>query len=382
MLDHISGLRLSDVTPYLKAKGWSKVIHPNENILVYEGPKDDHGDSIQLVLPRNDDFADFPRRIEELIHTLSLIYEKDEKEIVQEIRSHDKDVLLLRLLSPHINGSISLNQSAEFIGELRNFVVYTACHEESPRKYFVKSTAVGKKVADQISLGHTFHGSFGFTIESPLPLRSKARDISLSNADTHPMNRRVMRRIFRGVAYIKKSIEEGEIDHLTSNYMNAFNANMCESMLRLLEYSNLSDMECSFIWSPIWELDEWIEKSSKIKISANAKEVLESVARELKDEYHAQTVKIHGYIVQLQLKETPDERAHEKTPTIVIRGMTETGQEVSVRVELTYEDYRKACDAHRDQRKICIHGTLDKSGKFLLMKQPCDFHVLDMETLI
>jgi hypothetical protein len=64
-------LSVRDVIPYLKQHGWQQIPHPNEHLLVFEGPLDDYGNPIQLVLPSRDDLGDTPLRLVEAVHLLA-----------------------------------------------------------------------------------------------------------------------------------------------------------------------------------------------------------------------------------------------------------------------------------------------------------------------
>jgi hypothetical protein len=64
-------LLVRDVIPYLNQHGWRQVLHPNEHLLVFEGPLDDYRNPIQLVLPSQDDLGDTPLRLAEAVHLLA-----------------------------------------------------------------------------------------------------------------------------------------------------------------------------------------------------------------------------------------------------------------------------------------------------------------------
>jgi len=40
------------------------------------------------------------------------------------------------------------------------------------------------------------------------------------------------------------------------------------------------------------------------------------------------------------------------------------------------DQYRRACDAHRDEKRISIQGTPEKKKRFLYLTSPKDFKVL------
>jgi len=61
---------------------------------------------------------------------------------------------------------------------------------------------------------------------------------------------------------------------------------------------------------------------------------------------------------------------------VVIEWETERGKPRLIRAELSQEDYRLACDAHRDEKIISIRGKPEKPGKYLILTSSTDFRVL------
>ena len=55
------------------------------------------------------------------------------------------------------------------------------------------------------------------------------------------------------------------------------------------------------------------------------------------------------------------------------------GDTVRVKVVLNRDDYRKACDAHRDERRVAVSGIIHHDAKVRVyeLSQPQDFEVLD-----
>lgn len=60
---------------------------------------------------------------------------------------------------------------------------------------------------------------------------------------------------------------------------------------------------------------------------------------------------------------------------MTIEGTDQKGVERTLRVTLSPEEYRHACDAHRDGKKVSITGRLEKEAKFWVLMAPKDFKV-------
>lgn len=70
---------------YLENHGWRKETHKNKNILLFEGPNDDAGDPLELLLPANLNLKDSLLRLSEAINTLSIVNNELPDLIIQEI---------------------------------------------------------------------------------------------------------------------------------------------------------------------------------------------------------------------------------------------------------------------------------------------------------
>lgn len=81
---------IGDLTPemierYLLANGWTRKPYPRQQLLVFEGPLDDHGSPIVETLPASREAADFLDRARDLVDALSAINRMPRGLVVHEI---------------------------------------------------------------------------------------------------------------------------------------------------------------------------------------------------------------------------------------------------------------------------------------------------------
>jgi hypothetical protein len=69
----IDCVTVDNVRTYLLNKGWRLQPFPGPELLVFEGPKDDDGETILQVLPSSERLKDYRMRLENLIASLSII---------------------------------------------------------------------------------------------------------------------------------------------------------------------------------------------------------------------------------------------------------------------------------------------------------------------
>jgi hypothetical protein len=94
--------------------------------------------------------------------------------------------------------------------------------------------------------------------------------------------------------------------------------------------------------------------------------------REVKESDHAEVV---GPIVQLRAERDDEEEQYDGRQ-ITVRWDIGNGRIVKIRVALSPIDYRAACDAHRDTRRVMVTGRPEKQGKFWVLTSPSGFKVL------
>lgn len=85
----LKSIRIDRIVSYLEHFGWTRVNHPNHKVLLYEGPKDDEGEPLQIVVPRNHNFEDAEVLVAEAIDLLSIVQQESYAAIIREINEKD-----------------------------------------------------------------------------------------------------------------------------------------------------------------------------------------------------------------------------------------------------------------------------------------------------
>ena len=73
---------------YLERNGWVQIDHPNDRIFLFQGPLDDDGKPLQLILPRNHDLEDAGSRLADAVNLLSVIQQENPNILIQKITTH------------------------------------------------------------------------------------------------------------------------------------------------------------------------------------------------------------------------------------------------------------------------------------------------------
>ena len=374
----IDGISVLDFARYLNFKGFRRNANfANKNVVLFDKVYGVASGSINIIIPSKETFADYYLRLEESIRLLSEIENKPVVDIIEAIMKPNVDKLQIRVISDiATEGSIPLSYASNFVANLRDLMVSAACAEENPEPYYNRALKSAIKYADSVRFGQTQKGSFIATIESYVPL--KATNYLPNKIDEKvdeeqiPFQRRVMQRIQYGIAQLETAIMDGNIDE--EGYKTGLTANMCESLLKLK--SDSSDMKFEYImnWSPVLPAPKNIP--DRVLIERNGFELLETISRKFRGEIESAKKKIIGYIIGLSADELDEDNEEGSKRVATVRLSEENDNVKKVKIQLTLNDYRIACDAHKDSKPIAVDGILERDGKQWRLTKAQNFCIL------
>jgi hypothetical protein len=354
----LQDINIDDISIYLQNTGWKRREYPESRVIFFDGPQDDKGKSIVLTLPIHKNFQDSNELIARAINLLAAIEHVSLKQIIQQIRSPYQDTLYIRiLLSESI--SPSLEAISHFIHGLRNLVAYSACMEREPRKYFEHPFREAKQQAQHFRFGHTFQGSFGFTIESQVVDTESLW--SLLNEGTYlPLERRVIERIARGFLFALEAMRTKDATIISKNYEAGLNANMCNALAEMLKETGDTEIEFSIIWSSWLKPSSDIAAIDSIRLQSNVHTYLEEAAQYLEAVHKAdETNLIESAAVKGAIQELASAGPTNRTAKV----LSEAYGKVLISIISESEWDKIVCDAYRDKRPISVKGTLARKKR-------------------
>lgn len=373
--------------PYLKLSGWQLSEETNTNWLVYKGVEDSNGEPLEIVLPRYSKVANFRSYVENAINLLAGLKDEDIQLTIQKIILYDCDVLYTRNLETGEFNSISLRLATKQVNQLRNIIAYSACSEHEPKPHFLGyQLSTAQKMINHYRFGHTFAGSFGFTIESQIissPKLIEYQQLPLFDplfdeeppTEIMPVERRIMERIARGLNATEQATKKHDLQFLIGEYASGFNANMCKAFVDFSVEKKLP-IEYSIMWSPKLKPANEIFEFKPVRLYERSYEYLENAAeslRELKPEF----VTVKGHIIGLSSRENPLGTS-EANRSIVISGrFLEKTKPVKILVDLEKDDYINATNAHLQWKTIEVNGVISRTGNYWRLSSPQNFIILD-----
>jgi hypothetical protein len=365
---------VQDFTLYLRKTGWQRIAHPNERLVVFSHGGEIASSPLKMVLASSDDFDDSQELIKNGLDLLAEINGVDVQQVIRAVHALDRDVLTVRFVGPQAaSAGLRLDTATTFVLQLRDLLAYAACVEELPRPYFPRATAIGRKYTENCYFGHTFSGSFGFTIESP----TGTAPFAAPEDTPPPFERRVMTRVLRGIGDLREAIRSGEPELLAQRFETGFNANLCEVLEETLKQADDAEIEYSVLWSPEWPIAAEIKELGTVRLRASAASILGAAARQMRRLEESRTREISGKVVALQsdASASDDERGEDLEQVATILWEEQRGRKLRVRVALDPGDYMLACDAHKVGLDVKVTGRLEKVGKYWTLMAPSRFEV-------
>ncbi len=326
-------------------------------------------DDIELVVPKDTRTADFARRLKGAIETLSQIEERAPDEIVASIRAIGYDVVRSRIPDDLvIENTIHLESARSYVNGMKDLLAATATTELRPQPFFGRQSKEATDYAEKCRFGHTYRGSFGFTIESPL---TPEKTESLPGIDPPlPFERRVVQRLALGIQYVCESVEREDLKPLVEGFKDGFGANGCDRFASLVRSTAYSGMSFGFLFSPEWKLPEKLRVGLQFVVGPKHVEMARAAADALRGESLETRADVSGQVVRLQNEADPsDLSAIMGEGEISILYSSDYG-DIHVRVTLSPPDYLKAVEAHRLGRAVLVSGTLAHRGRYWYLNNP------------
>lgn len=354
---------------YLVSQGWSREALPGGALELFTlGVK---SQSAEIVLG-NVDPADTAKRVLQALRTLSGMSGVPVERLARDVSMFDFDVMRTRLPDALVlRDSISLRVAERFIANARRFLTSAAAAEISRLTYVANTQQIGADYADRCRFAHTFHGSFGFTIESPAGTSAETLDGAPS---PRPVERRIVERIASGLADLQLASIQGSAAPLIDGAPNGFNINMLQDFQTWLANSTARSIRFDFALTPAWPTLLGQRLSSNVQ--DDVLPLIEGATAVLRPPEVPTAETIVGKIVLLESREVPTDLLHEGGREIGVEGESSERGPLTLRVRLDAKDYLNALDAHRTGRHVKVVGIVKRTGRGSSIADPSAFSVL------
>lgn len=371
----IQSVPLGSLKRYLSATGWRRSVLPSGvDVFALGSP----GDEVEIILPISAQARDLGGRIETALATISTIEGRDLPDVAAAIRAISYDLVLSRLPTSAIrHDTIALGTAEEFIRRMNRTLAATAHGELHRYPYFIRVDNTAQKYADDCRFGHTFRGSFGFTIESPVGPQSERLEIG-NSAPVPPLERRAILRLARGLKMVERAIKNEDPEEIVRGYEFGLNANACDEIANLVTAPHVHEVNFKVVLSQEWgsTSDDGTALRSTIR-NVDGAAVIRAAAKTLRTMNESKIRTVVGKVRTLHSMETPSDLLNiSGTQDIIIEWYSSEFGKKNVHVSLGPEEYLQAVEAHKQGRSISVHGELEQ-GRQWRLENPREFRLLE-----
>jgi hypothetical protein len=387
---NVERVPLSSLRQYLLATGWrrrvptvrsregetgllrARAVPESKTYEVFRAPLKGFED-VEIVVPVFTTSSDAGLLLKSALSTLTELEQRPTSEIVAAISARGVDVIRSRMPDAiTLNETVHLAVARNFVMGIRDVLASTATTELEPEPFFLRVKKEGTEFADRCRFGHTFRGSFGFTIESPISPNEEPTFDGVEGPA--PFERRVVERFARGLKFISAAAAMQDPSQIVDHAQVGFNANACEQFADLVEQTSTSKLTFDFIFSPEWG---HLRPREEYEVGFQHVEVSREAARRLRTQEVPKPATVSGRIVRLQSEADPSDIENALgTREIAVLWSTEPEGDIHVRAVLDPVGYLTAVRAHADGRAVELSGTLEKKGRRWVLSSPSVLKVL------
>lgn len=349
------------IVRYLRSKGWQTKTSSSGKITkaYLSGDTDE---DFELFFTSSESTRERVSEITTALRTISQLYEMSVDMAAKAASAVAFDLVFSRIPDEYVrNDSIELRLASTYIKGMRELLTATATTELVRQPSFKRARREAVEYASTCRFGHTFQGSFGFVIESPVGLNEMPTIPVVP--DNAPFERKVIERLVRGLQSFRQAVQTEDATAITSN-PEGLSANMCDDLIGVVEDTELSKVAITIQLSPEWRSEVADLATASYSIERRYLDLLKEASSHLRRTEAPSTEKVIGRVIRLASEGDPsDLLADVSDREVVINWDSPEYGLVRVQAIVTPRAYLDAVEAHRTGRLISATGTLRRKGR-------------------
>lgn len=376
IIDRLPSLALT--RRFLFANGWSIKGDSDKYTLL---ANDVDGEPFEFILAKNEHITEWQKTVSDVIISYSDYFAKGVDEIIFAISSVRHDVLRSKISDRMVrNETIDLDTAVEYVSGLKNLMISAAAAEVRQEQTVLRAPQQAAEYGKSCRFGHTFRGSFGFVVESPMIIEAQDVNPVFFDATTdvmEPFERKVIKRLAKGFSAIDHAFVDQDTSLLINGYEEGCNANVLDALLELHKAAKFSRVAFEFAWSPELPNREIIPDFG-FSLGSDKIELLETASRELKQEVKPEREVIFGYVTDLHNDAglESDNIFNDDRKVVVKLYNAPEYKGRKLHIPLPKESYQQAIDAHKNGIEITAEGKMVKQGRHWYLLDTDKFKIL------
>jgi len=352
----------SAIQRYLLLKGWEQDYNfKNKKLMVFS-----HSQLNQkIAIPANERFEDFYIVLSKVLRTLSLFENRDIIFIIKEIITVYFDRFEFRIITDRArNGKLPLDYASECIRGLKDLVLYATCAEMDKKPVCPRANKQALEKLGDFNFAQTEKGSFIINIDVRV-LDENSEQLTLDSClPPSPFQHKIVKRINTAIQQVDDIVEKKEQLSRAAEtaYETGITANMCDALLCLKPAIGSIQIDTTIRYAAA--LTKNLEENNHVVITPQHFYTMDELSKIYRDKILYEDVILRGMVIMLSKHDKED--IVEKT----IKLMTVFNEQYRViMMDLSDDDYRRACDAHRDEKEVEVAGELDMSKRTYVLSK-------------
>ncbi len=367
----LGAISASSLLAYVQTADWEKADSLGKRAVVYTKQRD--GRQWDILVPLKDTFADFAANMAESIQVLSVVEQRSQLEVYQDLLAVGADVIRLAALDGYTAPSFSLRHSGEFLSEAYALLAAAARAAERPLGAYrgVASKDVSHFL-DHVVLAPTDFRGFDLTLYSPIMHYGQAE--LFSAAAQPPFSRRAVRALANGLSAADDAISESRAADSLEPFERAVSAgvsaNLCAAIAGLTEQSHEFGAGCAVDvrWAAAHPQNG--AANARIRFSIHSVGILNDARRHLLARASFPDEHIVGDPVVLA-------REHDQQAGRALVLPDRSDLPPRLEVQLDESDYDLVIRAFQSQVKIELDGDLHPAGRGYELRNPHNVRLLE-----
>ena len=354
------------VIRYLTDQGWHRETSRDGRLLKLSLGNPKEQSSIDLIFSTGSEEKKERNEVAAAIDTLTQLYDVSRIQLTQALASLAYDVIRTRIPDEYVrHESIELGTANAYMSGMKGFLAASATTELSGQPSFARTLKEAIVYANQCRFGHTFQGSFGFVVESPVGLNDAPTMPVIE--ENVPFGRKVVQRISQGLSSFSDAVEQDDSAPLVSEN-SGMSANMCDEVVGLIEDTEISKFEIAISLSPEWAAARGVIHQH-FTIERRYVDLLKDASARLRKEDEPKRETIIGRIVRLETDGNPADVHGDTSNREITLNWDSAGYGlIRIQAPLDAGSYLAALEAHKTGQLFSVTGLLRRRGRGWLLE--------------
>jgi hypothetical protein len=377
-MDVAGSLRPGDVQLYLLSRGWiGEPFGKDGKGLRFHHPSIPE---VDLLLPLKRELGDYKIRMAELLTSLATIEERPWLQVIRDLSGPSGDVLRFRVDAADTTlGNLPLEEGIQLLRGGRDLLLAASCSTLRPQPFHPqKAPWEATQFVKSCRLGQTERGSFIATIITPVTpeIQSVMGFVDqTSRLDMEPFPRRVTTRLMSTLGFVADAIQSGNAGKILDGIEQGVSSNFCDALQELKPSGDQSRLDISVSWAPSRGPGP-ASVPKNVSFPEESFPFIAEAGRHLRLRAFAKREEYRGTLLGTEFVQRPF--STDPVGRIIIAANI-AGQPAKLKVDLAQEDFRRACDALPDRKRVAVTGIIrhEVKGREYELFEPRDFRVVE-----